>query len=119
MRVFQFSERPRATAVVHFESVGGASSNPTTRLAAPAGFQLLLQSLLHSADITTSAYNPSFKHVAVADAAGMVSLVDLSKPAVLWLQVGVVRRSVWRAGGGGSVGRGRLQLERGWLAGGL
>jgi hypothetical protein len=87
VRVFQFTERPRTAPVVHFESVGAPDANAATRVSEPPGFQLLLQSLVHSADVTTSAYSPSFKHVAVADAAGMVSLVDLSKPAVLWLQV--------------------------------
>ncbi|KAI8474766.1 MAG: hypothetical protein J3K34DRAFT_490656 [Monoraphidium minutum] len=86
VRVYQFDERPRAIDVVHFESVGGASNNDTTALREPPGFQLRLQSLVHSSDITTSAYNPAFKHVAVADKAGTVSLIDLAKPALLWLQ---------------------------------
>ena len=87
MRVYQFCERAKAIDVVHFESVGGASNNETTPVKEPPGFQLRLQSLVHGANICTSTYNPSFKFVAVSDRAGMVSLVDLSKPALLWLQV--------------------------------
>jgi len=86
VRVYQFAEHSRTTEVVHFESVGGAANNDTTPLKEPPGFQLRLQSLVHSADICTSAYHPSFKFVAVSDKAGTVSLIDLSKPAILWLQ---------------------------------
>jgi hypothetical protein len=87
VRVFQFDERARDIDVVHFESVGGASNNDTTPIREAPGFQLRLQSLVHSSDICTSAYNPAFKHVAVSDKAGTVSLIDLSKPALMWLQV--------------------------------
>jgi hypothetical protein len=50
----------------------------------PAGFQLRLLTLLHSAAIVSSTYLPQTMMVAVSDAAGCVSLVDLSQPAVLW-----------------------------------
>lgn len=108
--MYQFDERPRDIDVVHFESVGGAANNDTTAVSEPPGFQLRLQSLVHSSDICTSAYNPSFKHVAVSDKAGTVSLIDLSKPALLWLQVRPARRrqSGCCAGLAGAVTRGAL-----------
>lgn len=87
MRVYQFSERARTTDVSHLESIGAAAPNARTTISEPPGFQLRLQGLVHSADVTCSAYNPSFKFVAVGDRAGAVSLIDLSRPALLWLQV--------------------------------
>ncbi|GBF90963.1 hypothetical protein Rsub_03818 [Raphidocelis subcapitata] len=86
VRVYQFSERARTTEVSHLESIGVAGPDARTAVSEPPGFQLRLQSLVHSADITCSAYNPSFKFVAVGDRAGAVTLVDLSRPALLWLQ---------------------------------
>lgn len=50
----------------------------------PAGFQLRLLTTLHSASISSSTYLPQTLLVAVSDMAGCVSLIDLSRPAVLW-----------------------------------
>jgi hypothetical protein len=87
VRVYQFSDQPRTAELVHFESVGPASANASTRVSEPPGFQLRLRILVHSADITATAYSPGFKHVVAADASGAVSLLDLAAPALLWLQV--------------------------------
>ena len=50
----------------------------------PAGFQLRLLTTLHSASISSSTYLPQTLSVAVSDMAGCISLIDLSRPAVLW-----------------------------------
>lgn len=50
----------------------------------PAGFQLRLLTTLHSATISSSTYLPQTLMVAVSDMAGCISLIDLSRPAVLW-----------------------------------
>lgn len=63
-----------------------------------------LQSLVHSADVRNSAYSPAFKFVAVADGAGAVSLIDLAKPAVLWLQVSGFLGAAMCVGEGGRHG---------------
>lgn len=87
--MYQLSERPQALRCIRFEAVGAAGAdNHALVIEEPPGLQLRLRTLIHSADVCASAYNPSFKMVASSDAAGTVSLVDLSKPAVLWLQVG-------------------------------
>lgn len=50
----------------------------------PAGFQLRLLTTLHSATISSSMFLPQTQMVAPGDTAGYVSLIDLSRPAVLW-----------------------------------
>lgn len=87
VRVYEFSERASSGPIVHFESVGGAAANESTPVAQPAGFQLRAQLRVHSADVTALSFNPAFKSLAVADRSGIVSLLDLSKPALMWLQV--------------------------------
>jgi hypothetical protein len=85
VRVFQFSAKPRAIECVMFDSVGGANNNATTPIEEPPGFQLRLLSTIHSAHICASTYMPTCKLVAVSDAAGAVSLIDLAKPAIRWV----------------------------------
>jgi hypothetical protein len=92
VRVFQFSAKPRAIECVMFDSVGGANNNATTPIEEPPGFQLRLLSTIHSAHICASTYMPTCKLVAVSDAAGAVSLIDLAKPAIRWVRAAVALR---------------------------
>lgn len=93
VRVYEFSESASCRPVIHFETVGGAAANEVTIIEQPAGFQLRAQLLVHSADVTALSLYPAFKSLAVADRSGIVSLLDLSKPALMWLQV-------WASAGG-------------------
>eukprot|EP00879_Flechtneria_rotunda_P011333 GHRR01011838.1.p1 GENE.GHRR01011838.1~~GHRR01011838.1.p1 ORF type:complete len:1352 (+),score=605.93 GHRR01011838.1:400-4455(+) len=86
VRVYQFSDVPKRIDCVIFDSVGSRNNNQGIVIQEPAGFQLRLLTCLHTADIVSSAYLPQFKMVAVSDAAGSVSLIDLAKPAVQWFQ---------------------------------
>lgn len=86
MRVYQFNERAKHIDCIQFESVGSRSNNEGIGIDEPPGFQLRLLTLIHTADICNSAYAPTFKMVAISDKAGSVSLIDLSKPAVMWFQ---------------------------------
>jgi hypothetical protein len=87
VRLYEFSQRPRTRDALRIESVGGAANNTASRVAEPPGFQLRLRCLVHGADITALAACPVARHVAVGDAAGAVSLLDVATPALLWLQV--------------------------------
>eukprot|EP00877_Chromochloris_zofingiensis_P001873 jgi/Chrzof1/11687/Cz06g05130.t1 len=86
VRVYQFNERAKHIDCIQFESVGSRSNNEGIGIDEPPGFQLRLLTLIHTADICNSAYAPTFKMVAISDKAGSVSLIDLSKPAVMWFQ---------------------------------
>lgn len=61
-----------------------ACASLVSRVQEPAGFQLRLLSTLHTASIASSTYLPQTLMVAVSDMAGSISLIDLSRPAVLW-----------------------------------
>lgn len=50
----------------------------------PPGFQLRLVSRLHTAHVVASTYLPQSKRIAVSDASGSVSIIDLAVPAVPW-----------------------------------
>ncbi|GBF96648.1 hypothetical protein Rsub_09281 [Raphidocelis subcapitata] len=86
VRLYEFSQRPRTRDVLQIESVGGAANNAASRVAEPPGFQLRLRCLVHGADVTALAACPVARHIAVGDASGAVSLLDIAAPALLWLQ---------------------------------
>jgi hypothetical protein len=89
VRVYQFSPDPQTRDVLFLESVGGRANNESSPVSEPPGFQLVLTCDVHISDVTALAHNPASRHVAAADRAGTVSLLDLSKPALLWLQAPV------------------------------
>lgn len=69
---------------ISFGTPGPAASNTSQSIAEEAGFQLKLRSLVHTADIMSVVYVAESKFVAAGDAGGGVSLLNVSRPELLW-----------------------------------
>jgi hypothetical protein len=81
VRVFQFCDRPQAAR----RAVLDESLVPyDTLLAQPAGWQYVLKYSTHAADVTSLALPTRLRLLAVGDAAGGVSVVDLTQPQRLF-----------------------------------
>ncbi len=81
VRVYQFADRPQAARRAALDE----SLVPyDAALAQPAGWQYVLRYGCHAADATALALPTRLRALAVGDAAGGVSVVDLAAPARLW-----------------------------------
>ena len=76
-RVYQFSQEPQEVNCV--ELAGQQQPGQQHPRQQPAGFQCILQCSHHSASITAIAVAARQKLIALADEAGFVSLLDLTK----------------------------------------
>jgi hypothetical protein len=76
VRLYQFSDRPQA---VRRASLDESLVPYDTALAQPAGWQYVLRYSTHSADVTALALPSRLKVLAVGDASGAVSVVDLGQ----------------------------------------
>ncbi|MEW5311029.1 MAG: hypothetical protein WDW38_002776 [Sanguina aurantia] len=83
LRAYHFSAAAASTEVVFVSSPAHTNSHSIVQ---EAGFQLRLSSTLHRADICCIVVCPHSAVAAAGDRAGCVSLMDLTKPSLLWTQ---------------------------------
>ena len=91
VKVYQFSDRPQA---VRRASLDESLVPYDNLLAQPAGFQYILKYSTHSSDITSVRIASKLGVLAVGDASGAVSAIDLSTPQRLFQTIPVVGQAV-------------------------
>lgn len=84
LRVYQYSSRAKAVKCISLVDDGPPSSRDSQVIPEEVGFQLRMRSLVHAADICCCVFMADSNLVLAGDAAGFVSLLDVSKQALLW-----------------------------------